>query len=63
MDGTGRGSSPQDPAFVTSAEALRVEGLRKSFGAEQAPPGQLFTEPTDERTRRFLRRIVDAGPM
>jgi len=28
---------------------------------EQAPPGPLFSEPSDERTRRFLRRIVDAG--
>jgi hypothetical protein len=30
---------------------------------EQAPPGPLFSEPSDERTRRFLRRIVDAGRM
>jgi polar amino acid transport system ATP-binding protein len=28
---------------------------------EQAPPARLFSEPSDERTRRFLRRIVDAG--
>ena len=28
---------------------------------EQAPPAELFTDPKDERTRRFLRRIVDAG--
>jgi len=27
---------------------------------EDAPPAELFTEPRDERTRRFLRRIVDA---
>jgi len=30
---------------------------------EQAPPAQLFSQPSDERTRRFLRRIVDAGRM
>jgi polar amino acid transport system ATP-binding protein len=30
---------------------------------EQAPPDQLFSQPSDERTRRFLRRIVDAGRM
>jgi polar amino acid transport system ATP-binding protein len=28
---------------------------------EDAPPAELFTDPKDERTRRFLRRIVDAG--
>jgi len=28
---------------------------------EDAPPSVLFTEPKDERTRRFLRRIVEAG--
>ena len=28
---------------------------------EQGPPAQLFSQPSDERTRRFLRRIVDAG--
>jgi len=70
-------------------EAVRIEGLRKSFGAsevlrgiemgfardiarrvcflaegvivEDAPPSVLFTEPKDERARRFLRRIVEAG--
>jgi polar amino acid transport system ATP-binding protein len=30
---------------------------------EAGPPAQLFTDPQDERTRRFLRRIVDAGRM
>jgi polar amino acid transport system ATP-binding protein len=28
---------------------------------EQAPPARLFSQPSDERTRRFLRRITDAG--
>ena len=27
---------------------------------EQAPPAELFSSPRDERTRRFLRRIVEA---
>jgi len=27
---------------------------------EAAPPEQLFTDPSDERTRRFLRRLFDA---
>jgi putative amino-acid transport system ATP-binding protein len=30
---------------------------------EQAPPAQLFTNPKDERTQRFLRRIVESGRM
>jgi polar amino acid transport system ATP-binding protein len=30
---------------------------------EEGPPGQLFTAPSDERTARFLRRIIDAGRM
>jgi len=29
--------------------------------AEQAPPAQLFSQPSDERTRRFLQHIADAG--
>jgi polar amino acid transport system ATP-binding protein len=28
---------------------------------EEAPPAELFTDPKDDRTRRFLRRIVEAG--
>ena len=28
---------------------------------EEAPPARLFSEPQDERTRRFLRRITEAG--
>jgi polar amino acid transport system ATP-binding protein len=28
---------------------------------EDAPPSELFTAPKDERTQRFLRRIVEAG--
>jgi polar amino acid transport system ATP-binding protein len=40
--------------------ANRVCFLEDGVIVEQAPPAQLFTEPADERTRRFLRRIVDA---
>ena len=41
--------------------ANRVCFLEEGTIVEDAPPGQLFTSPTDERTRRFLRRIVEAG--
>ena len=43
--------------------ATRVAFLADGQIVEEAPPGKLFTEPDDERTRRFLRRIVDAGRM
>jgi polar amino acid transport system ATP-binding protein len=41
--------------------ASRVCFLEDGHIVESAPPAELFTEPKDERTRRFLRRIVDAG--
>jgi polar amino acid transport system ATP-binding protein len=41
--------------------ASRVCFLEEGRIIEDAPPAELFTEPKDERTRRFLRRIVDAG--
>jgi polar amino acid transport system ATP-binding protein len=41
--------------------ASRVCFLADGQIVEQAPPDRLFSEPSDERTRRFLRRIVDAG--
>jgi polar amino acid transport system ATP-binding protein len=41
--------------------ASRVCFLADGQIVEQAPPAQLFSQPSDERTRRFLRRIVDAG--
>ena len=41
--------------------AHRVCFLEEGRIIEQAPPAELFTNPKDERTRRFLRRIVDAG--
>ena len=41
--------------------ARRVCFLEEGRIIEDAPPAELFTNPRDERTRRFLRRIVDAG--
>jgi len=43
--------------------ASRVCFLEEGRIIEQAPPAELFTDPRDDRTRRFLRRIVDAGRM
>jgi len=43
--------------------ASRVCFLEDGMIVESAPPADLFTDPKDERTRRFLRRIVDAGRM
>jgi polar amino acid transport system ATP-binding protein len=40
--------------------ASRVCFLEDGTIVEDAPPGELFTDPKDERTRRFLRRIVEA---
>jgi polar amino acid transport system ATP-binding protein len=41
--------------------ARRVCFLEDGRIIEDAPPAELFTEPKDERTRRFLRRIIAAG--
>jgi polar amino acid transport system ATP-binding protein len=41
--------------------ANRVCFLEGGQIVEDAPPGELFTQPRDERTQRFLRRIIDAG--
>src|SRR5215469_8408905 len=41
--------------------ARRVCFLEEGRIIEDAPPAELVTSPRDERTRRFLRRIVDAG--
>ncbi len=43
--------------------ANRVCFLEEGRIIEQAPPAELFSDPKDERTRRFLRRIVEAGRM
>jgi polar amino acid transport system ATP-binding protein len=41
--------------------ANRVCFLEDGLIVEDAPPKELFSEPKDERTQRFLRRIIDAG--
>ena len=41
--------------------ANRICFLEEGRIIEEAPPAELFTDPKDERTRRFLRRIVEAG--
>jgi polar amino acid transport system ATP-binding protein len=41
--------------------ANRVCFLEDGHIVEEAPPAELFTAPKDERTQRFLRRIIDAG--
>jgi polar amino acid transport system ATP-binding protein len=43
--------------------ANRICFLEDGMIVEQAPPAQLFTNPKDERTQRFLRRIVESGRM
>ncbi|HEX9030472.1 MAG TPA: amino acid ABC transporter ATP-binding protein [Streptosporangiaceae bacterium] len=40
--------------------ASRVCFLEEGRIIEEAPPAELFTDPKDDRTRRFLRRIVEA---
>jgi polar amino acid transport system ATP-binding protein len=41
--------------------ADRVCFLEDGLIVEDAPPSELFAQPKDERTQRFLRRIVEAG--
>jgi len=41
--------------------ANRICFLEEGRIIEEAPPAELFTDPKDDRTRRFLRRIVEAG--
>jgi polar amino acid transport system ATP-binding protein len=43
--------------------ASRVCFLDDGVILEQGPPAQIFEEPHEERTRRFLARIVAAGRM
>jgi polar amino acid transport system ATP-binding protein len=40
--------------------ASQVAFLSDGEIVEQAPPAELFTTPRDERTQKFLRRIIDA---
>jgi polar amino acid transport system ATP-binding protein len=41
--------------------ASRVCFLDEGTIIEQGPPGQLFSEPREARTRQFLNRIIEAG--
>jgi polar amino acid transport system ATP-binding protein len=41
--------------------AQRVCFLDEGRIAEEGAPGQIFTEPKNPRTQRFLQRIIDAG--
>jgi polar amino acid transport system ATP-binding protein len=41
--------------------ATRVAFLAHGQLIEQSPPAELFTSPQDDRTKRFLRRITEAG--
>jgi polar amino acid transport system ATP-binding protein len=43
--------------------ANRICFLEDGTIVEQGPPAQLFSSPKDERTQRFLRRIVESGRM
>jgi polar amino acid transport system ATP-binding protein len=41
--------------------ANRVCFLDEGVILEQGPPAEIFSAPREERTKRFLQRIVDAG--
>ncbi|MEM7271750.1 MAG: amino acid ABC transporter ATP-binding protein [Actinomycetota bacterium] len=41
--------------------ASRVAFLNEGRVLEVAPPAQLFGDPTEERTKQFLRRVSEAG--
>ena len=41
--------------------ATRVAFLDRGEVAELGPPEQVLSEPQQERTRRFLRRVTEAG--
>ncbi len=43
--------------------ATSVCFLHEGVIHEQGPPEQMFGDPTEERTRQFLQRIIDAGRM
>jgi polar amino acid transport system ATP-binding protein len=43
--------------------ASRVAFLDDGVVLEEGPPAQMFSEPQEERTRRFLDRIIAAGRM
>ena len=41
--------------------ATRVAFVDEGRILEEAPPAQLFSEPSEARTRQFLQRIIEAG--
>ncbi len=41
--------------------ANRVYFLHDGRVLESGPPAELFSHPTHDRTRRFLRRVTEAG--
>ncbi len=41
--------------------ASKVCFLSDGFVCEEGPPEQIFTDPAEERTKQFLRRIIEAG--
>ncbi|HEY8060351.1 MAG TPA: amino acid ABC transporter ATP-binding protein, partial [Acidimicrobiales bacterium] len=41
--------------------AHRVAFMHEGRVLEEGPPAALFTEPREERTRQFLKRVTDAG--
>ncbi len=43
--------------------ATRVCYLESGVIVEEGPPSQVLGEPEDERTRRFLEKVIDAGRM
>ena len=43
--------------------ATRVVFLESGVIVEDGPPGQVFDAPRDERTKRFLGRVLEAGRM
>jgi len=43
--------------------ATRVVFLEDGVIVEEGPPAQLFDAPRDERTKRFLGRVIEAGRM
>jgi polar amino acid transport system ATP-binding protein len=43
--------------------ATRIVFLDQGVILEEGPPEQIFGAPKQERTKKFLQRIVDAGRM
>jgi polar amino acid transport system ATP-binding protein len=41
--------------------ANRVAFLERGRILEEGPPSEIFSSPREERTRRFLDRVIEAG--